>query len=155
MVYTCVSQMREIFTLSWPEFSETPRRLPKISDNFPKTSERCRKCPQMFRKRLSNSNHIKQERFVAERVWFSYSKSSLLNIFFRLSGFQSSILLFTTATVRIPVQSVAQKLSDTWRTYRRGAASPRYRKRAKITVRVCNRKPNPVWFSCRCKSHPV
>ena len=40
------SQMREIYTLSWPEFSETPRRLPKISDNFqhcygPNTCSKC------------------------------------------------------------------------------------------------------------------
>ena len=44
--YTCqlfLSQMREIFALSWPRFAETSRRLPKISDEFPKTYERCRK----------------------------------------------------------------------------------------------------------------
>ena len=44
--YTCqlfLSQMREIFTLSWPRFLETSRRLPKISGEFPKTSDRCRK----------------------------------------------------------------------------------------------------------------
>ena len=44
--YTCqlfLSQMCEIFTLFWPRFPETSRRLPKISDEFPKTSERCRK----------------------------------------------------------------------------------------------------------------
>ena len=38
-----LSQMREIFTLSWPIFPETFRRVPKISDELPKTSERCRK----------------------------------------------------------------------------------------------------------------
>ena len=44
LYHTCqhfLSQMREIFTLSWPRFPETSRRLPKISDEFPKTSERC------------------------------------------------------------------------------------------------------------------
>ena len=44
--YSCelfVSQMREIFTLSWPRFPETSRRLPKIFDEIPKISERCRK----------------------------------------------------------------------------------------------------------------
>ena len=44
ILYTCqlfVSQMREISTLSWPKFRETSRRLPKISDEFPKISERC------------------------------------------------------------------------------------------------------------------
>ena len=38
-----LSQMHEIFTLSWPRFPETSPRLPKVSDEFPKTSERCRK----------------------------------------------------------------------------------------------------------------
>ena len=32
--------------------------------------------------------------------------------------------------------------------HRRGAASPRYRNRAKITVRMCAQKPCPVRFSC-------
>ena len=56
--YTCqlfLSQMREIFTLSWPGFPEMSRPLLKIYDDFPKTSERCRKCPQIFRRRLSTS----------------------------------------------------------------------------------------------------
>ena len=30
-------------SVRWPRFPETFRRLPKISDEFPKTSERCRK----------------------------------------------------------------------------------------------------------------
>ena len=33
----------KIFTLFWLRFAETFRRLPKISDEFPKTSERCQK----------------------------------------------------------------------------------------------------------------
>ena len=41
--YTCklflMSQMRQIFVLSWSGFSQ---RLPKNSDDFPKTSEHCR-----------------------------------------------------------------------------------------------------------------
>ena len=44
--HTCqlfLSQMSEIFTLSWPRFPETSRQLPKISDELPKTSGRCRK----------------------------------------------------------------------------------------------------------------
>ena len=39
---TFVSQMREIFTFSWPGFPETTRLIPNISDEFPKTSERYR-----------------------------------------------------------------------------------------------------------------
>ena len=36
--------------------------------------------------------------------------------------------------------------------HRRGAASPRYRNRAKITVFMCQQKPFPVWFSFPRKS---
>ena len=36
--------------------------------------------------------------------------------------------------------------------HRRGAASPRYRNRAKITVLMCQQKPCPVRFSCPRKS---
>ena len=52
------------FTLLWPGFLETFRRLPKISD-FPKTSEVCRKCPQMFRRRLSTSKATEKMTIVA------------------------------------------------------------------------------------------
>ena len=37
--------------------------------------------------------------------------------------------------------------------HRRGAASPRYRNRAKITVFMCQQKPFPVRFSCPRKSY--
>ena len=36
---------------------------------------------------------------------------------------------------------------------RRGAASLRYRNRAKITVLMCEQKPYPRWFLCRRKSY--
>ena len=36
--------------------------------------------------------------------------------------------------------------------HQRGAASPRYRNRAKITVFMCQQKPFPVRFSCPRKS---
>ena len=36
--------------------------------------------------------------------------------------------------------------------HRRGAASPRYRNRAKITVFMCQQRPFPVRFSCLRKS---
>ena len=36
--------------------------------------------------------------------------------------------------------------------HRRGAASPRYRNRAKITALMCQQKPFPVRFSCLRKS---
>ena len=52
------------FTWLWPGFPETSWRLPKISD-FPKTSELCRKCPQMFRRRLSTSEATEKMTIVA------------------------------------------------------------------------------------------
>ena len=42
------------FTLLWLGFPETSRQPPKIFD-FPKTSELCRKCTQMFQRRLNTS----------------------------------------------------------------------------------------------------
>ena len=42
------------FTLLWLGFPEMSRQPPKIFD-FPKTSELCQKCTQMFRRRLSTS----------------------------------------------------------------------------------------------------
>ena len=51
-MYTCqlfLSQMREILVSLWPGFPKTFRRLPKIADDFLKTSERYRKCPKMVR----------------------------------------------------------------------------------------------------------
>lgn len=48
-----LSQIREIFVLSWPRFPKASQPLPKISDHFPKTSERCWKCPKVFRRPLN------------------------------------------------------------------------------------------------------
>lgn len=53
------------FTLLLPGFAETCRRLSKISDDFPKTSKRCQKCPQMFRRHLSTSKATEKMRIVA------------------------------------------------------------------------------------------
>ena len=65
---------------------------------------------------------------LAERVWISTSQSSLLNIYFRLSKFQSSFLLihFRYGPNTCSHQSVAQDLSDMWRsTFEIGPAQPR------------------------------
>ena len=69
--YTCqlfLSQMREIFTLSWPGFPETSRRLPKISGEFPKTSERCRKCLQMTFEHFRS--YLKDDTFSV--LWYDF-----------------------------------------------------------------------------------
>ena len=67
---------------------------------------------------------------LAERDCQNYSQSSLpLNIYFRLSGFQSSLLLFYYATVLIPVTrhydgELHRNLSDMRRSaFQIGAAS--------------------------------
>ena len=43
---------------SWLEFPKTSQRLLRISDDFPKTYERFRKSPKMFRRTLSTSEAI-------------------------------------------------------------------------------------------------
>ena len=53
-----LTQMREIFALSWTGFTKMSQRLPKISENFPKTFECCRKRPKMFRRTLTTSEAI-------------------------------------------------------------------------------------------------
>ena len=79
----------------------------------------------------SHTSNIVPRR-LAERVWWTKFESSLLNICSRLSGFQSSLLLtyFRDGPNRCSLhQSVAQNLSDMWRSTfeigRPGAASPR------------------------------
>ena len=88
-----------------------------------------------------------------------------MNIYFRLSGFHSSLLLihfrYGPNTYLFTLhQSVAQNLSAMRVTVgefrdRRGATSLRYRNRAEITVLMCEQKPYPVWFSYRRKIYPV
>ena len=80
----------------------------------------------------SQTLNIVPER-LAERIWWAKFQSSLLNINFRLSGFQSSLLSFTSATVR--------KLLTLHFRIRRGAGSLRYRTRAKNTVLMCEQNP--------------
>ena len=77
--YTCqlfLSQMREIFTLSWPRFPETSRRLPKISDVFPKTSERCRKLNvrRLFPKTFEHfRSYLKDDTFSV--LWYDFVRT--------------------------------------------------------------------------------
>ena len=77
--YTCqlfLSQMREIFTLSWPRFPETSRRLPKISDEFPKTFERCRKLNvrRLFPKTFEHFwSYLKEDTFRV--LWYDFVRT--------------------------------------------------------------------------------
>ena len=92
-------------------------------------------------------------------VWWTKSQSWLLNIYFRLSGFQSSLLLlihfrygpwylFTLhRKVGIePIRYVPLQFRDL-----RSAASLRHRNRAKIAVLMCEQKAFPACFSRRRK----
>ena len=88
---------------------------------------------------------------LAERVSCPSFPFLLLNMYFPLSEFQSSLLLkFTSATGRIgihtapkystkPIQYVTLHFQD-WR----GTSSPSYRNRAATIVLVCEQKPKPV-----------
>ena len=92
---------------------------------------------------LTLTSNIVQER-LAERVWFSNSQSSLLNVYFRLNGFQSSFLLIyfrygpSTFTLH---QTVADKTCAIYDAPLSRSARRSYRNGAKITVRMCEQKP--------------
>ena len=89
------------------------------------------------------TSNIVQER-LAERVWFSNSQSSLLNIYFRLREFQSSFLLiyFRYGPITFTLhQNVADKTCTMYDAPLSRSARHIYRIRAKITVRMCEQKP--------------
>ena len=107
-------------------------------------------------------SHIEHRtRALAERVWWTKPQSLLLNIYFHISGFQSSLLLIH---FRYGPNTCSNFTTGCHRTYSRCDApfsrsarrsSIRCRKRAKIIFRMCGQKPCLVWFSCRRMSHPV
>ena len=71
-----LSQMREIFTLSWPRFPETSRPLPKISNEFPKTSKRCRKLNvcRLFPKTFEHfRSYLKDDTFSV--LWYDFVRT--------------------------------------------------------------------------------
>ena len=71
-----LSQMRDIITLSWPRFSDTSRRLPKVSEEFPKTSERCRKLNvrRLFPKTFEHFwSYLKDDTFSV--LWYDFVRT--------------------------------------------------------------------------------
>ena len=65
--------MTKIFTLSWPRFPETSRRLPKIFDEIPKISERCRKLNvrRLFPKTFEHfRGYLKDDTFSV--LWYDF-----------------------------------------------------------------------------------
>ena len=77
--YTCqlfLSQMLEIFTLLWTRFPETSHRLPKISDEFTKTSERCQNLNvcRLFPKTFKNfRSYLKDDTFSV--LWYDFVRT--------------------------------------------------------------------------------
>ena len=64
------------FTLSRPRFPETSRRLPKISDEFPKTFERCRKLNvrRLFPKTFEHFwSYLKEDTFSV--LWYDFVRT--------------------------------------------------------------------------------
>ena len=64
------------FTLSWPRFPETSLRLPKISDEFSKTSERCRKLyvRRLFPKTFEHFwSYLKDDTFSV--LWYDFVRT--------------------------------------------------------------------------------
>ena len=101
------------------------------------------------RSHTSNILKIVLERLAARaaessRVWWSKSQSSLLNIYFRLSGSQFS-LLFIHFRYGPTSPKCGQKLSDQWRsTFEENRAETRHSREWTEAQ---------VWFSFRRKSH--
>ena len=64
------------FTLSWPKFPETSQRLPNISDEFPKTFERCRKLNvrRLFPKTFEHFwSYLKDDTFSV--LWYDFVRT--------------------------------------------------------------------------------
>ena len=71
------------------------------------------------------------------------TQSSLLNIYFHLSGFQASLLLIYFATGRILQIKSTRYVKFHIRKWR-GAASVRHRNHAALTVHLCEQKRCPM-----------
>ena len=146
----------------WEEISNI-RHSVSSPDETPRSSSKILRCASYFQ--LSSRCFIWWWN-TASHVWYITSQlqlrdmthSWLLNNYFRLSGFQSSVLLlihfrygpwylFTLHLKRgtEPIRYVTLQFRDLG-----GAASLRHRNRAKIAVLMCEQKAFPVWFSRRC-----
>ena len=104
----------------------------------------------------SHTSNILSER-LAERVWYPKSQSSLLNIYFLISGFSSSLLLIYPPVVYHKQWN--QNLFDMQRSsFKIGAAQPRSfteTMHAETAVLMCEPTPYPMCFSYRRVSFGV
>ena len=88
------------------------------------------------------------------RTLWNKSQSSLLNNYFRLSGFHfrygPNTCSYWPKFGTEPIRYATLHFQD-----RRNTASLRYSNRNEITVLVCVQKPYPVWLSCRRQSYSI
>ena len=93
---------------------------------------------------------------LSQRVWWAKSQSSFLN----------NYLIAQWTSVLFSSYSIPDHTTPKWGTVpilymtlrcrvQRDAASVRYKNSAKITVRRCEQKPHPVWFTCPRSIYPV
>ena len=105
------------------------------------------------RARLSHTLNFKPAR-LAERVWCTQVLSSLLNNYFRLSGFHfrygPNTCSYWPKFGTEPIRYATLHFRD-----RRNTASLRCSNRNEITVLVCVQKPYPVWLSYRRQSYSM
>ena len=90
-----------------------------------------------------NLSDMRRSTFETDLAWWTKSQSLLQNIYFRLSRFESSLLLYTSATVRIHIHIAPTLHFRDWR----GAASLLYKNRAEISL--CTEPPPLLRFLLR------
>ena len=99
--------------------------------------------------------------WLAERIWCTQFQSSLLNIYFRPSGFQLSLLLIY---FRYGLNTRSYCTKEWHRTYpicdyplswsvRRSFAT--LQKSRCYNRSLCEKTPYPIWFSWRRESYPL
>ena len=90
-----------------------------------------------------NLSDMRRSTFETDVTWWTKSQSLLQNIYFRLSRFESSLLLYTSATVRIHIHIAPTLHFRDWRS----AASLLYKNRAEISL--CTEPPPLLRFLLR------
>ena len=89
-----------------------------------------------------NLSDMRRSTFETDVTWWTKSQSLLQNIYFRLSRFESSLLLYTSATVRIHIHIAPTLHFRDWRS----AASLLYKNRAEISLWYRTPPPSPFFY---------
>ena len=90
-----------------------------------------------------NLSDMRRSTFETDVAWWTKSQSLLQNIYFRPSRFESSLLLYPSATVRIHIHIAPTLHFRDWR----GAASLLYKNRAESSL--CTEPPPLLRFLLR------